>query len=149
LLTRERIKIMEKFTLALTSDCTCESYDDEDNLVPNEYCYGDCWNDQKENFEAFMFMQWAIANDIKDTDLLHIGGDGIGWQRRSGYTIAQANTNSIIQNLSINGDFTLRFTLEGEELSVIRSSHDEPTGTGWMTFRLATEEEIEFWENNR
>jgi hypothetical protein len=48
--------------------------------------------------------------------------------------------------LSINGDFRLVFTYEDGEMSAVRYSHDEPTGTGKFEFRLATDDELEAWD---
>ena len=45
------------------------------------------------------------------------------WQHLSGYTVATPET--LIDKLTINGDFTLRFTLTGTTLEVVRASHDE------------------------
>ena len=139
----------------LNDYCTCtkwndetesEEMDEQGNPVPATWCSG-CWQDTMSNIDYDMLAHWNRDNGIESTDKLYIGGDGIGWQRRSGYTIAEPNIEDIVKRLSIDGDFTLYFKYDGKDLTVRRTSHDEPMGTGWMTFRLATEEEIEFWEN--
>lgn len=45
------------------------------------------------------------------------------WLGRSGW--ATATPETLIEKLTLNGDFTLRFTLAGNTLEVVRSSHDE------------------------
>jgi hypothetical protein len=45
------------------------------------------------------------------------------WLSRSGYAFATPET--LIDKLTLNADFTLRFTLTGDTLEVVRASHDE------------------------
>jgi len=155
----ERIeKIMsDVLEYELHSHCECEEWDSENdcpvldsdgNPVPARECYG-CWSDTMANIRWDMLAPFLSANSIGEDDRLYIGGDGIGWQRRSGYTIAKPTIEDIVQRLGGDMDFTLYFKFDGKDLSVRRSSHDEPTGTGPLVFRLATDEEIEFWEYSR
>ena len=140
----------------LQSYCTCTEWDYENecdvldeqgNPVPAKDCYG-CWQDDQSNVEWSMLAPFLSANGIEETDKLFIGGDGLGWRRLSGYTIAEPNIEDIVLRLTRNiGDFTLYFKFDGKNLTVRRSSHDEPTGTGEMVFRLATEDEVYLWEN--
>ena len=137
------------------SHCRCEEWDSENdcpvldsngNPVPASDCYG-CYEDDMSNVEWSMLAPWLSANSIGEDDKLYIGGDGIGWRRLSGYTIAEPTIEAIVQRLGGDMDFTLYFRFDGEALTVRRSSHDEPTGTGVMVFRLATEDEVYLWEN--
>jgi len=145
-----------KYEVEFTNSCTCTKTDEETgeelldergNPIAEEYCTDYCWETGIENVE-WLLQTWLgkqnIGGQVYD---LHIGGGGIGWQRREGYTIAKSTAQGVLDKLGIGGDYILRFTLQGEELSVRRSSHDEPTGTGKLVFRLATDEEIELWEN--
>jgi len=141
----------------VSSNCTCTEYDSENdcevtdsngNPVPARDCYG-CWKDDMSNVSWDMLAPWLADNGIEADDKLYIGGDGIGWQRRSGYTIAEPTIEAIVERLGGDMDFTLYFKYDGKNLTVRRSSHDEPTGTGPLVFRLATDEEIEFWEYSR
>jgi len=143
--------------ITLSDSCTCtktdddgnEMLDEQGNTIPAEWCSDYCWEDPIESLD-YAIAQWMEAYELDPTDdtiPLYIGGDGIGWQSRSGFTIANSNAKDVVDRLSINGDFTLYFKYDGgRNLSVRRSSHDEPTGTGELVFRLATDEEIEFWE---
>ncbi|NBW11615.1 MAG: hypothetical protein EBR82_26650 [Caulobacteraceae bacterium] len=124
----------------------CEVLDDKGNPVPSDWCNG-CWQDDMSNIDYDMLVPWIQANGIEETDCLYIGGDGIGWQRRSGWTISAPTIDDIVDKLSLNGDFTLYFKYDGKDLTVRRSSHDEPTGTGVMVIRIATEDEVEEWRN--
>jgi hypothetical protein len=45
------------------------------------------------------------------------------WLGRSGYAFATPET--LIDKLTLNADFTLRFTLTDTTLEVVRASHDE------------------------
>jgi len=52
----------------------------------------------------------------------------MGWQRKEGWITVEAQWDSIYRALTINGDYTLEITLKGENFTVVRYSHDEPTG---------------------
>jgi hypothetical protein len=64
----------------------------------------------------------------------------MGWQHRSGEAIV--SFDKVLNTLTINGDFNLRFKHEGTVLTATRSSHDEPTGAGF-SFTLIKDEEEE------
>jgi hypothetical protein len=139
--------------LEITSNCICIKYDDDGDPILNEdgdtifaeWCSG-CWEYQVDDLD-YLLSEWLSENNLDPAfeDMnLYIGGSGIGWQRRSGFTVAQSNAKSVIDRLTFDGEWTLRFTLEDKKLSVVRSSHDEPTGTGELVFRLATDDEV--WE---
>jgi hypothetical protein len=63
----------------------------------------------------------------------------MGWTASSGYLVTKAG--HLLEKLSINGDYTLRFFRKGKDLEVVRSSHDE-YGAGF-SFELAPEESEE------
>ena len=139
----------------VASHCRCEEWDSENDCpvldsngypVPARDCYG-CYEDDMGNVRWSMLAPWCEENGIGEDDNLFIGGDGIGWRRLSGYTIAKPTIEDIVHRLGAGMDFTLYFKYDGKDLTVRRSSHDEPTGTGVMVFRLATEDEVYLWEN--
>lgn len=145
---------MVKIEYELVDYCTCTKWDDETesevldedgNPVPAEWCSG-CWDDAVSNLAYDIVIPFIKSKGWSEDDLLYIGGSGVGWQSRSGYCIAKADTDAIVKALSINGDFRLVFTYEDGEMTARRYSHDEPMGTGEFVFRLATEEEVEVWE---
>lgn len=108
----------------LSSDCVCESYDeDTDTSSPSDYCYG-CYDDEKSNIYYEVITPWVKANGWEMDTPLKINGKRMTWLSRSGY--AYATPETIIDKLILeNADFTLRFTLTGNTLEVVRSSHDE------------------------
>lgn len=107
----------------LTTQCTCESYDEEtDTSAPSDYCYG-CWEDEKENFRYCILEPWLKANGWDEYTRLRIEGSGMTWRGVSGYLNITAD--KILEGLSINSDYTLRFKLTGAELTCSRYSHDE------------------------
>jgi hypothetical protein len=64
---------------------------------------------------------------------VRIEGSGMGWQRVSGRAIV--DMTDILPALRVNGDYRLVVTLDGGELSAVRSSHDEPCGASFrITF---------------
>lgn len=145
----------EVYEYEFSSNCRCTKFDPETDTdvvdeqgypVPSEECFG-CWQDDKGNIDEILLLPYLKDNNIDADDSLVIAGSNIGWRHLSGYTICKATIDDVIERLSINGDFTLRFKFDRDanELSVSRSSHDEPTGTGKLVFRLATAEEVTDW----
>lgn len=121
----------------LTSHCTCESYDEEtDTSTPSEYCYG-CWDDEMENFRYIILAPWLDANEWDENTRIRIEGGGMTWRGVSGFLNTTAE--KVVEGLTINGDFTLRFKLDGAELTCSRYSHDEYGA--YFRFVLADEEE--------
>lgn len=115
----------------LSSDCLCEEYDEETGEskldeqgepIPAKYCYG-CYDDEKSNIYYEVITPWVKANGWTMDTPLKVNGSRMTWLNRSGY--AYATPETIIEKLTLNGDFTLRFTLTGTTLEVVRASHDE------------------------
>jgi hypothetical protein len=104
-----------------------------------ENCYGDCYDYAVEDIADNIFPE-AMAR-LGNPTYLKIEGRAMGWQRLQGYAICQGTWESFYNKLRINGEYTLRFKLAGDSFTVIRSSHDEPTGAFFEV--LASKEEGE------
>jgi hypothetical protein len=122
-------------TYTLQTDCTCESYDDNDKLVPSNDCFG-CYDDSLELLKSEVIEPWLEANDLYEDTAVRIIGTAIGWRRLSGYK--DTTPKELVEALSLNGDYTLKFDLTGTTLSVKRYSHDEPTGARFFIVGLTT-----------
>lgn len=136
-------------TYEITNNCICEEYDEETGEskldeqgypVMSQECFG-CYEDALANVKYEVINPWLEANGYDEYTELVAYGTGLTWQRLSGY--ANTTPNKIVETLSLNGDWTLRFTLadNGKTLSVVRYSHDEPTGTGAITFAPKPDED--------
>jgi len=141
----------------LSSDCRCTATDDDGEELKDEhgypvaanYCDG-CWEDDLSNTESEIIEPWLKANGITEEDYLYISVNKATWLNVSGYGVGKANLKKIIDLMTFNGDWTLKFTYNRHKtLTAQRWSHDEPMGTGIFTFRKATEEEVEYWKNTR
>jgi hypothetical protein len=115
----------------LVSDCTCEEYDEETgeskvdeqgDPIQSIVCFG-CYDDDKTYIQDEIITTWVERNGFEMTTPLKVNGKRMTWQHLSGY--AHATPETLIDKLTINGDFTLRFTLTGTTLEVVRASHDE------------------------
>ena len=139
-ITRNEDKVNNNLrTIEITSDCTCEVYDEElddskkdeygDPIRP-EYCYGDCYSMSVEDLNEMFIKPYAEAKKWDTTDTIKVEVSSIGWQRRSGYTLT--TLDGLLETLQINGDFRIqfRYDIETNELTAVRYSHDEPVGTG-------------------
>lgn len=126
---------IEKLTALLSTQCQC--LDDDDNIA--DYCDG-CGDWMQEGtLELFSYWLERIDNPQR----VRCNGSAMGWRRLDGYAIADANASQpmarqLLELLTLNGDFTINYTLEGKTLSAIRYSHDEPTGA---RFEFIAEEE--------
>lgn len=129
-------------TFTLTTDCTCESYDDNEELVPSNECFG-CYTDDKA------LLVETLDKWIAELELSHIEvqGRGMGWTRANGSVIIDANAEELIESLQLNGDFRLEFELPHEcfdhDFKVMRYSHDEPTGATFLIDGLTTCDDLD------
>jgi len=119
----------------LTTDCECEIYDEETGeFRPSDGtecfgCYDSAWNDFTENFA-----RWLDSVGGTDENKIVIRGEGMGWERRAGWAIFPASEAH--EALTINGEYRVDYSFDGSELTAVRYSHDEPTGTGRFLFSL-------------
>jgi hypothetical protein len=124
-------------TISITSECTCMEYDPEKGDYteePSKECFG-CYSDDVENLKLSILEPWLASHNLGGNDSLIIECPALGWTYSAAYAIVDADAQEIINTMILNGDFRVVFTLKGSELSAIRYSHDEPTGTGTFTFR--------------
>ena len=121
----------EVIKVELSSNCSCEEYDDETGeskldeqgeVVMSQECFG-CYDDDKAYIQDEVIATWVERNGFEMNTPLKVNGSRMTWLSRSGY--AYATPETLIDKLTLNGDFTLRFTLTGNTLEVVRASHDE------------------------
>ena len=118
--------------IKLDSSCVCDN-------ESQDYCNGDvCYTPVKEDFEENIFTEFLERNN--SPSYLKIQGKAMGWQRRSGYKIIEAKFDELFDSLTFSGDWTLKITLAGDSLTIVRSSHDEPMGATF-TIEPSLEEE--------
>jgi hypothetical protein len=107
----------------LSSDCSCEVYDeDTDTSTPSNECFG-CFDEDKDNFKYEVLNPWLEANGWNTESLVYVFSGNMNWNQVAGWTNIYAN--QVVDCLTLNGDFTLRFKLDGKDLTCVRSSHDE------------------------
>ena len=121
---------VEKWEIELDNSCQCS--DDDGNLLTD--CYG-CFDDTLTIVDE-MVGQW-VENIGFDGTSIRVDGSGMGWNRLNGYAIT--TVDKIPNALYINGEFRIVFSLEGDNLSAVRYSHDEPTGSARFIFTPNTE----------
>ena len=137
--------------LEITSDCTCEEYDEETGEskvdeqgypVMSNYCYG-CYDDDLMAFKDAILPEWLGANGWDTDTRVTIRGSRMGWTNDSGYlTTTIESAEKLLDKLRINGDYTLRFFRNGKDLEVVRSSHDELGAL--FVFELAEESDEDY-----
>lgn len=119
-------------TIELSSECKCVEFDEDDNEIQSQ----DCWGCYKESLEYLTLElgHWAKANGYDDDVIIRVQFSGVSWQRVNGY--GDITLTDIPEFLTLNGDFRIVFELTADYLTLTarRYSHDEPTGTGLITF---------------
>lgn len=114
--------------VSLSSDCTCEEYDETtDQAYPADFCFG-CYEDNKA-FVEHMFLEWRERTGFTG-DYVRLNGTHVSWQSISITRIV--HISDVVESLELRGDFTLYFQLDNDKLSIRRTSHDEPTGAHYL-----------------
>lgn len=121
---------MEDLYAELSTNCTCENEDG----TPSDDCF-DCYEMDKDNF-IYVLEQWK-ERQVDTTNTVRIDGRGLTWQGLSGYAITEFD--GLLDRLMINGDFTLRLSLDGDTLKCSRTSHDEHGAS--FTFSFVEDED--------
>lgn len=119
----------------ITNECICA--DEQGEYVPE--CFG-CWDDEIEYFSE-VIKDFFNGNA---TYYFRIGGIKL-WDREVG-GIAECKTPlELIQAMTVNSGWSMRYTVHPECIEYSLSHHDAPMGSASFV-RHATDEEI---ENNR
>ena len=121
----------EKQTFTLTNDCVCTKFDEETgeemvdengDPIPSDYCH-ECYEEELEVFHEFVLDEWLKRNNADRDSRIIVSSEAMNWNKVSG--IASVSAKNLVDTLSINTSWILRFTLDDKELTVVRSSHDE------------------------
>jgi hypothetical protein len=140
---------MDIMDLELSSDCGCRVCDDcglgtesekcdncgKDTISTN-YCDESCY-DYKLDWIDKLLEQFSSENNC---EIIKIEGRKMGWEGRTAYTYIKPNHKFFLEKLTLSGDWTLLIESDGKSISIVRYSHDEPTGA---FFNLVAELNIE------
>jgi hypothetical protein len=126
------------YKATLTTDCTCQAIDEDGEGILNENgeavladrCReGECWDYQVEDVNEAFLPMWTEKVGIDKTDLVDVSSASVRWTREPFRVITQVE--NILAVLYFGNQYTLDFTLDGNSLTVVRYSHDEPTGASF------------------
>lgn len=122
---------------SVSTECSCEDYnEDTAKYLPSDECFG-CHEDSKYYAEAVL-LEWR-SRTFPERERVKIVGTNMLWTRVSGWMTA--DFDRVIESLGLErADYRLVFKLKGNDLTVMRYSHDEPTGA---TFYLELVEDDE------
>ena len=125
--------------VVISSDCTCVDIDEETGEErPAETCW-DCGPDSIENFNSEILDPFIERNNLDREATLKVYGKHVTWQRVSfeggGLVVGKLADGGFG---TLNGDFRLYWRLTGKDLTLRRTSHDEPMGA---EFRFEVEED--------
>lgn len=115
-------EVSEVVKFEISSECTCVEFDEDENEFQSSDCWG-CFDDDTLNFKHEILNPWLEANGWDEDTVIYVFSGNMNWNKVAGWTNIRAK--EVVDCLTLNGDFTLRFTLEGKDLTCVRSSHDE------------------------
>jgi hypothetical protein len=119
----------------ISTDCSCESYNEEtDTSTPSPECFG-CYNDAIKELDDSIVYPFLEAN----AGTFVIVGRNVGWQHLGGYVALETrDVDGIMEQLRINGEYRIKFiyNLVLNTLEAFRYSHDEPTGAYFQILPL-------------
>lgn len=106
-----------KHEYTITNSCTCTGENDE--YIAD--CYG-CWNDVLVMFND----DTKHLLDITNGDFFIYGLPL--WNRNVAGNFTVKNTEDLLRAITIEGDWTLRYSVDSDTLYCRLSHHDVPTG---------------------
>lgn len=118
--------------IEITNECNCVFIDDDENESQSPDCWG-CYDDRLDDLNDKL-AEWLTANEWTDETIIRVQFSGVSWQRVAGY--GDITPADIPEFLALNGDYRIVFELTADNLTLTarRYSHDEPVGTGLITF---------------
>lgn len=131
----EKLDLLNNYSVSNTcgcgycEDCECiTSYGDGECECGAELrfhdCYGDCVEEEIDLVDS-VFAAWVAANPTVLGYL--ITGTNMGWRHRSGIKILNADADKIVQEISVNSEWTQAWTIEpqtGGKCQAVQSHHD-------------------------
>jgi hypothetical protein len=119
--------------IEISTECNCVEFDEDDNETQASECWGYEYQESIEYLRGEL-LHWLKANEWTDETIIRVQFSGVSWRRVAGYT--DITVADIPEFLTLNGDFRIVFdlTADYQTLTACRYSHDEPTGTGLITF---------------
>ena len=132
----------ELFRGTMTSGCSCTAYDDtigEYTSEPAAECYGHCWEWSLEQFSQDI----EEMLDNAETNWWRIENLKL-WDRQVSGMFYAETVEEILRGMTVNGEWTMRYTVFSDYIEYSLSHHDAPTG-GSSVLRAVTDAEREKW----
>jgi hypothetical protein len=108
----------------ITTECSCADYDETtDTSYPSDFCNG-CYEQSVFEAEAIMF-EWRRRNFYEGEYVL-VQASHLTWESIRINKVV--HLENLITLLKLKGEYTLYVQLDGKDLTIRRTSHDEPTG---------------------
>ena len=129
-------------TGTMTNSCTCTVYDSDSGEYTDEpaaECYGDCWEYLLEDFTMFT----EELRDNNETNWWRVENLQL-WNRQVSGTFYAKTVADIIRGMTVNSEWTVRYTVFSDRIEYSLSHHDAPMGSN-STLRAVTEDEREQW----
>ena len=132
----------ELFTGTMTSGCSCTAYDDTIGEYTNEpaaECYGGCWEWSLDDFSTCI--QEMLDN--AETNWWRVENLKL-WDRQVSGMFHAKTVEEILRGMTVNSEWTMRYTVFSDRVEYSLSHHDAPTGSS-SVLRAVTDEQREEW----
>ena len=108
----------------ITNSCSCANYDeDTDTYTASDECYGDCWDTTLHLLEHDLG-DWMSNNP---NDWWQVNGLPL-WDRNVSGSFHADTIEEFVRGITVNGEWILRYRLNGNVLVARLSHHDVPMG---------------------
>jgi hypothetical protein len=116
----------------MTNTCICT----DENGEYSDVCW-DCWDDQVQNF----YFETKHLFEKNPTYFWRVGGIPL-WNREVGGIVECRTAIDLIHAMTVNSEWTMRYTVHPDCIEYSLSHHDAPMGSASFV-RIAEEEEYE------
>jgi hypothetical protein len=121
----------------MSNTCQCvwrdeygdEILDENGDTTPMD-CYGDCWNDNLYDFEHNV-----VKHLLDKSDTFRVEGIRL-WSGEVGGVFEAHNAKDFLNGITVNSEWTMRYTAFADRLEFSLSHHDAPTGSRSIVYPI-------------
>lgn len=134
---------MKNFTstkFEYTNTCTCQVYDvDNDTFIDTDYCFGDCWDYQMEDFAE-------ITSDLfNKNETMWWRASGVRlWNGEVGGFFYADTPYSLIKGMTVNSEWIIRGEIFPDRIEYSLSHHDAPMGSSSVVVMVSEDERVSY-----
>ena len=119
-----------------TNHCTCEEYNEEaDEYLPTDYCFGDCWENQIQDFTNIT----EGLFDKNETNWWKVQGLRLWNGDVAGFFYAK-DVIELIRGMTVRSEWIMRGEVFDDRIEYSLSHHDAPMGSSSVLTIISEEQ---------